>query len=64
MTRSIIDHAEQKAEGVRIRQFLDIDRRDGMHPVVAELSKRPAERSAAKVREFLRIDREETRRDD
>ncbi|TKD17692.1 hypothetical protein FBT96_13360 [Rhodobacter capsulatus] len=64
MTRSIIDHAEQAAEGARMRQFLEIDRRGGMHPAVDALVRRPAERSEAKVREFLRIDREEARRDE
>ena len=64
MTRSIIDHAEQAAEGARMRQFLEIDRRSGMHPAVDALVRRPAERSEAKVREFLRIDREEARRDE
>lgn len=64
MTRSIIDHAEQAAEGSRMRQFLDIDRRGGVHPAVDALVRRPAERSEAKVREYLRIDREEARRDE
>lgn len=61
MTRHIIDHAEPKAEGTRTQQFVDMDRKDGVHPAVDELTQRPAERGGAKVREFLRIDREEAK---
>ncbi len=58
MTRHIIDHAEPKAEGARTQQFVDMDRKEGVHPAVQELSQRPAERSGRKMQEFLRIDRE------
>ncbi|MFD2173555.1 hypothetical protein [Rhodobacter lacus] len=61
MTRHIIDHAAPQAEGSRTQQFLDIDRKEGVHPAVETLAQRPAERGAAKVREFLRIDREDAK---
>jgi hypothetical protein len=61
MTRSILDHAEPEAEGSRVREFLDIERREGLHPAVQDLSQRPAGRSGRKVQEFLRIDREEAK---
>lgn len=59
MTRHIIDHAESRAEGARVRHFLDLARKEGLHPAVQDLSQRPAERSARKVQEFLRIDLQE-----
>lgn len=59
MTRHIIDHAEPKAEGRRVQQFLDIARKEGVHPAVQSLSQRPAERGAKKVQEYLRIERED-----
>ncbi len=59
MTRHIIDHAEPKAEGSGVKHFLDLARREGVHPAVLGLSQRPAGRGARKVQEYLRIDREE-----
>ncbi|WP_223636902.1 hypothetical protein [Rhodobacter sp. TJ_12] len=64
MTRHIIDHAEPKAEGTRTAQYVDIDRKDGVHPAVEELTQRPEDRSGAKVREFVRIAREEAKAED
>ena len=62
MTRHIIDHADPKAEGARVKHFLDLARKEGLHPAIKELNQRPAERSARKVQEFLRIDVEERAR--
>lgn len=59
MTRHIIDHAEPKAEGSRVQHFVDLARKEGVHPAVRSLNQRPTERSATKVQEYLRIDREE-----
>lgn len=59
MTRHIIDHARPEAEGARVRHFLDLARKEGLHPAIKELNQRPADRSARKVQEFLRIDMEE-----
>ena len=59
MTKHIIDHNAPKAEGTRVKEFLDIDRKSGVHPAVKELSQRPAERGDAKTKEFLRIERGE-----
>lgn len=59
MTRHIIDHAAPKADGTRVKHFLDLARKEGVHPAVQELGQRPAERGARKVQEYLRIDREE-----
>ena len=59
MTRHIIDHADPQAEGARVKHFLDLARKEGIHPAVRELNQRPAERSVRKVQEFLRIDKEE-----
>lgn len=59
MTRHITDHAEPQAEGARMKHFLDLARKEGVHPAVRELNERPAERGARKVQEYLRIDRAE-----
>ena len=59
MTRHIIDHAAPKAEGARVKHFLDLARKEGVHPAVQDLNQRPADRGARKVHEYLRIDREE-----
>lgn len=60
MTRHIIDRAETKAEGARVRHFVDLLRKEGVHPAILELGQRPVRaRSASKVREFLRIERME-----
>lgn len=59
MTRHVIDRAAPKAEGARVKHFLDLARKEGIHPAILELNQRPAERNARKVQEFLRIDREE-----
>jgi hypothetical protein len=56
MTRHVIDHAAPKAEGARVKHFLDLARKEGVHPAILGLNQRPAERSARKVQEFLRIE--------
>ncbi len=60
MTRHVLDHATPQAEGARVKHFLDLARKEGVHPATLELNQRPADRSARKVQEFLRIDREES----
>ncbi|RWR08358.1 hypothetical protein [Paenirhodobacter populi] len=61
MTRHLIDRANPKAEGARVKHFLDLARREGVHPAVQELGQRPVTtRTARKVQEFLRIDRQES----
>ena len=57
MTRHIIDHAT--TEGTGMRQFLEIERREGRHPAVQGLSQRDSDSSGRKMQEFLRIDRAE-----
>ena len=59
MTRHITDHSEPQAEGTRVKTYLDIDRKKGLHPAVQALSKRPATRGEAsrKIREYTRIER-------
>lgn len=59
MTRHIIDHAAPKAEGARVKHFLDLARKEGVHPAVLDLNQRATDRGARKVQEYLRIDREE-----
>lgn len=59
MTRHIIDHSAPQAGGPRVKAYLEIDRRKGVHPAVKALSKRPATRSEAsrKITEYTRIER-------
>ena len=59
MSRHIIDRAAPKAEGSRVKHFLDLARKEGVHPAITDLSQRPVGRTARKVEEFLRIDRQE-----
>lgn len=59
MSRHIIDRAAPKAEGSRVKHFLDLARKEGIHPAIIGMSQRPVARTARKVEEFLRIDRQE-----
>jgi hypothetical protein len=59
MTRHVIDRAAPKAEGARVKHFLELARREGIHPAIVGMSQRPVGRTARKVEEFLRIDRQE-----
>lgn len=59
MTRHIIDRAKPEATGLRVKHFLELARKEGLHPAILELNQRTPERSARKVQEFLRIDLEE-----
>ncbi|AOZ70450.1 hypothetical protein LPB142_14840 [Rhodobacter xanthinilyticus] len=59
MTRHVIDQPRDRNDEARMRHFLDIARKEGVHPAVTELNERPVDRSARKVQEFLRIDREQ-----
>ncbi|MGD9919591.1 MAG: hypothetical protein AB7U46_16395 [Paenirhodobacter sp.] len=58
MTRHLIDHAAPQAEGPRMKHFLDLARKEGVHPAIRELNQRPQARSARKISEFLRVERE------
>lgn len=66
MSRHIIDHAPTKSDpqsgGERLRSYLEIERRAGMHPAIATLRQRPALRGEQSVRleEYGRIARGET----
>ncbi|KFE36797.1 hypothetical protein [Thioclava atlantica] len=59
MARHIIDQPRPKAEGARVKRFLDLQRREGVHPAIKELSKRDRGASRTKVTQFLRIERSE-----
>lgn len=60
MNRHIADKASPKAEGARVRRFVELQRREGIHPAIKTLSQRTAPRSTAKMKEFLRIERDRT----
>lgn len=59
MGRHIIDRATPRAEGTRVKTYLDMDRKSGLHPAIRILSQRPATRGdeGRKLREFARIER-------
>lgn len=59
MSRHITDHATPTAEGAGLKHFLDLARKEGVHPSVDTLSQRAPERAGRKVAEFLRIERSE-----
>ena len=67
MSRHIIDHARNESDphsGVdRLRSYIEIERRAGMHPAISALRKRPAMRGQQSVRleEYARIARGEPR---
>ena len=58
MTRHLIDHAAPQAEGPRMKHFLELARKEGLHPAIRALNQRPQIRSGRKVAEFLRVARE------
>ena len=58
MTRHIIDQPAPQDDAARLKHFLDLARKEGVHPAVRELTQRPADRTARKAQEFLRIERE------
>jgi hypothetical protein len=59
MTRHIIDREALRDSGLRLRQFLRIDRESGRHPAVVRLhaTRRHAEDAGARLVQFLRIER-------
>ncbi|HEY0214724.1 MAG TPA: hypothetical protein VGC40_14290 [Paenirhodobacter sp.] len=60
MTRHLLDRTTPQTEGARLKHFIELARREGIHPAIHELGQRPVlGRSARKVQEFLRIERQE-----
>ncbi|WP_417809210.1 hypothetical protein [Thioclava sp.] len=59
MSRHIIDHARSTSEGARLKRFLDLQRKEGIHPAVQELSQRSHENSGARITQYVRIERHE-----
>jgi hypothetical protein len=59
MSRHITDHARSASEGARLKRFLDLQRKEGVHPAVQELSKRSHGNSGARVTQYVRIERHE-----
>lgn len=58
MTRHIIDQPRPADDAPRLREFLRIDRQNGLHPAPRVLHQRPLDaRGATRLREFLRIER-------
>jgi hypothetical protein len=59
MTRHIIDREALRDSGLRLRQFLRIDRESGLHPAVVRLhaTQRHAEDKGARLAHYLRIER-------
>ncbi|WP_295533560.1 hypothetical protein [uncultured Thioclava sp.] len=59
MSRHVIDHAKPASESARLQRFLTLQRKEGVHPAVQDLSKRSHGESGARVTQFLRIERHE-----
>ncbi|KEO56025.1 hypothetical protein [Thioclava pacifica] len=57
MSRHIIDHAKPKSDGSRLKRFLELQRREGVHPAILELSKREQPANGARMKQFLKIER-------
>ncbi len=59
MTRHIIDRDTLRDTGLRLREFLRIDRESGLHPATVKLhaNQRHAEDEGQRLRHFLRIER-------
>ncbi len=59
MTRHIIDRDTLRDTGLRLREFLRIDREAGLHPAVVKLhaTQRHAEDDGQRLRHYLRIER-------
>jgi hypothetical protein len=62
MTRHIIDRESLRDSGLRLREFLRIDREAGRHPAVVRLhaTQRHAEDAGARLAHYLRIERGRT----
>ncbi|SIS87543.1 hypothetical protein [Phaeovulum vinaykumarii] len=60
MSRHITDH-DRTHEGDRAKAYAEIERREGVHPAVKELNKRPTgvTGEGKRVEEFARIERGE-----
>lgn len=58
MSRHVTDQSDPKAEGQRVKRFLDLQRKEGIHPTVRALAAKPRATTPAKVTQFLRIERE------
>ena len=60
MSRHIIDTPKQTAEGPRVKRFVELQRREGIHPNLRALNKRSHGESLSRVTQYLRIERNET----
>ncbi|TQS73849.1 hypothetical protein ERN12_09070 [Rhodobacteraceae bacterium] len=60
MTRHILDHARPKAEGNRLRQFVDLARKQARSRNAAALDQRPREHRGSRMRAYFRIERQIT----
>jgi hypothetical protein len=62
MTRHIIDRETLRDTGLRLREFLRIDRESGLHPAVVRLHamQHHAEDDGARLAHYLRIERGRT----
>ena len=59
MPRHIIDHAKPTSDSARLQHFLALQRKEGIHPSVQELSQRSHGGTGARVKQYLRIERHE-----
>lgn len=59
MSRHVMDHETRRSEGTRVRIYLEMDRRNGLHPAIRALSQRAPTRGdqGRKLREYARIER-------
>ena len=59
MTRHIIDRDTLRDTGLRLKQFLRIDREQGLHPAVVRLhaTRARAEDDGQRLAQYLRIER-------
>ena len=62
MTKKILDHAEQTAEGSRVERFTGFQRAEAPSAAAKHLERRNREEPAdqSRAQEFLRIERENT----
>ena len=60
MTKNILDHAEQSAEGSRVEKFAEKDRADLPSDAAKALQRRPRAEHVDETRtqQYLKIDRE------
>ncbi len=58
MSKTILDHSDPKGDGTRVEKFTELEREAAPHAATKALQRRTRTPDSARVKEYLKIDRE------